>query len=115
MKVHLLAETVTLPKPRFGKPCNGCGLCCSTERCGLAVQILGAGPGPCPALEWQEGRSWCGLLRNPRRHLPSIALLFVRGDEIGKFQCELASALAISSGCDSDDDCVVPPWTLEAA
>jgi hypothetical protein len=95
-----------LPKPKFGTTCNRCGFCCISERCGIAVQILGEGPGPCPALEWDGTRSACGILRNPDDHIPGFALarLFNGPQAVAEVQSSLAFTLAIGSGCDSDDD-----------
>jgi hypothetical protein len=76
-------------KPAEGAPCNGCGVCCISALCGLAALAL-HGPevtflsevcgeqlaGPCPILEWEDGRAWCGFIRHPerypdfRKHLP---------------------------------------------
>lgn len=57
-------------KPRLGRPCNGCGLCCVAEPCVIAHTLIDDLPdtGPCPALEWEGGRSWCGLVRRPAHY-----------------------------------------------
>lgn len=39
----------TRPKPLFGDPCNGCGLCCIASQCPLSERIFGRVP-RCPAL-----------------------------------------------------------------
>lgn len=57
------------PKPSYGAPCNGCGVCCKAIPCVLARDLIAAVEGPCPALEWEDGRYWCGLLRAPHRHI----------------------------------------------
>ena len=60
-----------LPKPPYGSPCNGCGMCCIAEQCGISVALFGKQE-VCPALE-QAGRSWaCGLVRNTAAHVPDI-------------------------------------------
>lgn len=92
-------------KPKFGAPCNGCGICCQLERCHFSVEILGAGPGPCPALEDQNGRAWCGLLRQPTKYMGDAPFV-TSGTSVGRFQVAFASALAIGRGCDSDDEAV---------
>lgn len=58
-------------KPTFGDPCNGCGLCCVATACGMALTVIStARKGQsCPALEWEGGRSWCGLVRHPTRYI----------------------------------------------
>ena len=63
---------ITLPQqPPTGDPCNGCGACCIAERCLIAVELLGPAPegfSPCPALEWEDGRHWCGFVRRPSHY-----------------------------------------------
>ena len=85
-------------KPRFGDPCNGCGLCCAAEPCGLAREFIGAGEdGPCPAMEFEAGRFWCGLVRHASRYMdlpndwadPMLGEMF-------------ATALGAGRGCDAD-------------
>lgn len=61
-----------LPKPAYGQPCNGCGLCCKAIPCPIAEQLLGVSEGSCPALEWDDGRYWCGLIRNAHKHILSL-------------------------------------------
>lgn len=88
-------------KPAFGAPCNGCGLCCLIEPCILAIEFLEApAAARCPALEWEEGRFWCGLLRTPHRYIDGLqgkpwADEFLR-------ETIMASG-AFDVGCDSDD------------
>ena len=51
------------PKPRMGDACNGCGLCCRLELCGLALEVLGENhPAPCPFIVDRDGRVWCGVV-----------------------------------------------------
>ena len=53
----------TLDKPRYSEPCNGCGLCCRIEPCGLALEILGDNAqAPCQFLIERDGRTWCGVV-----------------------------------------------------
>ena len=59
----------TVERPGFGKPCNGCGECCKEEACKLSRDFLKSTVAPCVALEFDEGRYWCGLVRNPAKHL----------------------------------------------
>lgn len=49
-------------RPEYGDPCNGCGACCAAERCHIAVRAIGAGPGPCPLMEFKDGRFWCQVV-----------------------------------------------------
>lgn len=87
-------------KPRRNQPCNQCGFCCITEPCSLAVEFLGCTQGPCVALEHEDGRAWCGLVRHPARHL-------LRHDApaavTGMLSVHIASVLGLGSGCDADD------------
>jgi hypothetical protein len=62
-----------IDKPQFGQSCNGCGLCCRIVPCVIARDLLKAFEGPCPALEHDQGRYWCGLLRNPHKHIYGMA------------------------------------------
>lgn len=94
-------------KPTKGLPCNGCGFCCRMVRCYFAVELIGAGAGPCPALEYEQGRSWCGLLRDPMKWIGLDRLEGPWPSEVHKtvaeLQSRLAFGLAIASGCDTDD------------
>lgn len=58
-----------LEKPKFREPCNQCGLCCRLELCELAEMFFAGAQAPCPALEWEDGKTWCGMVRHPSRHL----------------------------------------------
>lgn len=82
------------PKPREGSPCNGCGLCCSIERCEAAIMAIGEGPTPCPLLKFARGRFWCSLVWEEQ----------ARGMEP-----LIARALGIGNGCLVDD--AYPPVT----
>jgi hypothetical protein len=90
-----------ITKPIRGEPCNGCGLCCSLEVCGIGIKVLGLGTtAPCPALEYDNGRTFCGLIRNPAKWSE-------RGDStdplFGHFSNMVSNALGIGKGCCSDD------------
>ena len=85
-------------KPAKGEGCNGCGYCCAEEPCHLAVEYIGAGTeGPCPALEFEEGRAWCGLVRHASRYmdLPNDWADAVLGEMF-------ATALGAGRGCDAE-------------
>ncbi len=63
--------------------------------------LLRVQTGPCPALEVEDGRTYCGILRNPATHLgvdPGHA------PELAKLSVHTAYLLGIGQGCDSDDD-----------
>lgn len=82
-------------KPAFGDACNGCGLCCTVKPCALSVEYLGSEIGPCAALEWEDGRAWCGLIRNASRYIGTPAF----GDRyVGAL---VGEALGVGKGCDA--------------
>lgn len=102
--LHLIDGTAgqRLPlKPAFGSPCNGCGMCCAMEPCGLAREFIPDHPseGPCRALEHDEGRFTCGLIRHASRYLPDLPNDWADAHLGGIF----AEALGAGQGCDSDD------------
>lgn len=78
-------ETDAPTKPRFRDPCNGRGVCCALEVCRVGL-AAGFSEGPCPALIFEAGRFWCGL----------VVLEKEKGD-----RPLLAKTLAIGRGCDS--------------
>lgn len=99
-------------KPKRGEPCNGCSYCCSTEPCSLAKEFLNCQAGPCVALEYEVGRTRCGLVRNPLGYLfaaknpgaeinvldPAPAI-----EEGYRLSTQIAQALGLGMGCDADD------------
>lgn len=100
-------------KPAFNAPCNGCGLCCVATACGLAIDLVpGAEFGrPCPALEWEGGRSWCGMIRRPFHHSPRLAdaAAHMKPDDQAAASTLLAECVAqslggVGRGCDSGPD-----------
>lgn len=105
--------TVRPKKPLFGEPCNGCGYCCTTQPCQLAADFLNCHAGPCVALEHKDGRTFCGFVRNPLGYLYStVSPTSAPSPLENAFDCEhgralsaeLASALGVGKGCDSDDN-----------
>ncbi|MEE7492218.1 hypothetical protein [Methylobacterium oryzae] len=91
-----------IAKPREGQPCTGCGYCCAESACGLAREyVAGVGAkhdGPCPALEFEDGRFWCGLVRHAGRYMdfPEDWADTMLG---GLF----AQVLGAGQGCDASD------------
>jgi len=88
--------------PGFGSPCNGCGFCCAAEPCQIARDIAGFTEGPCAAMEFEEGRFVCGIVKAPSRYIgtPDFGDAFIGA--------MIAQALGIGMGCDSaiaDPDC----------
>ena len=86
-----------LQKPAYGDPCNGCGHCCKEEACWISVNLLKSTVAPCIALEHNDGRYFCGMLRRPSYYLN----LRFNGDEI--LQPMIFAALGIDKGCDAED------------
>jgi hypothetical protein len=108
----LTPDTLPLPKPRLHESCNGCGYCCVVEPCMLAKEFLDCHEGPCVALEQADGRTYCGLVRNPLLHLyrahgpgevaPDVQLrqAAATNTDLG---VQFASTLRLGAGCDADD------------
>jgi hypothetical protein len=84
-------------KPPEGASCNGCGLCCAVQLCALAVEFIPEAAAPCPAMEFADGRFWCGLARRPSRYLgiPTSGNRLIRA--------MVHTALSIGEGCDASD------------
>jgi hypothetical protein len=82
----------TLAKPKFGERCNGCGYCCEREQCLISIELFGKREGPCVALEREDGRTYCGVVR----HAPS------------DLQPQIAYWLGLGVGCDASDDSEIP-------
>lgn len=101
----MVEGTIAMPptviaKPQRGQPCNGCGLCCALEPCGLALEFIDPqAQAPCPALERHDGRYVCGLIRQPSRYMPDLP-----NDWADKHLGSMfAEALGAGKGCDADD------------
>ncbi len=62
------------PKPAWGQPCNGCGVCCLQEPCPVGALLSRRRHGACDALRWSapDARYHCGLLSQPREVLPRL-------------------------------------------
>lgn len=86
----VLSPGCLLPKPRFGQPCNGCGVCCAVEVCAIGAMAFPGAEAPCPALKMAPDgkRTVCAL----------VAL-----EEAIGMPPVLREALAIGMGCDSED------------
>ncbi len=90
-------------KPRESEPCNGCGHCCVEEPCALAAEFLSCTTGPCVALEYTDGRTYCGLVRNPIQHLLGRTAADEHAGLVGGLQAHLAGVLRLGAGCDASD------------
>lgn len=83
---------ISLPsKPRFGTPCNGCGLCCAIELCVVGELAFPGAQAPCPALKIRgDGKStYCQL----------VAVEIVAG-----LTPKIQEALGIGKGCSMADE-----------
>lgn len=95
-----------LEPPKFGEPCNGCGMCCQQMPCGLASELLNCTEGPCVALELHNGAARCGLVMRPTYYLGHMAGF---GDPELSEAISLAAStlfkemLGIGRGCCSSD------------
>mgnify|MGYP003597837311 CR=1 FL=1 len=52
------------PKPAYGAPCNGCGVCCLMEPCPIGIIVSRRRKGACSALRWDAAAQHyrCGLM-----------------------------------------------------
>ena len=77
-------------KPKYGSPCNGCGMCCANEICGIGKIAYPDAVAPCPALVYSADRthSICAIVDTERR---------------SGMEPLIARALGVGKGCDSDD------------
>ncbi len=91
---------MSLPKPKLGESCNGCGLCCLAEPCHLAVEILGKDDGICPALEYDDGRYYCGIVRRPAWYMFGEN---APESETAPLSVLFATAIGFGKGCDSEN------------
>ena len=86
-------------KSLFGAPCNGCGVCCKAIPCILARDLIFAVEDPCPALEFEDGRYWCGLFRNAHKYVPGLRH---KPWADGPIRDAMTATGAFNVGCDSD-------------
>jgi hypothetical protein len=82
-------------KPKFGSPCNGCGLCCAIVVCKIGQIAFGDIAGPCPAMTFIEDRFYCGLVLAEKAFIENSPELMIKP--------LISNALAIGKGCDSED------------
>jgi hypothetical protein len=95
-------ETLTIPdKPLAWQPCNGCGVCCIAVQCPASVKVFGRAQ-VCPALEWDEGRFWCGLMRHPQQYGAGIPELDKLSTKLNATAVYYQGWLGADIGCDSE-------------
>lgn len=92
-EVIYLPPFQTPAKPKKGDVCNGCGWCCHEEICYygkgfLELDMKKFAKGPCPLIDYRDGRVFCGLvLMEQRMGLEPV----------------VENGLGIGRGCDADD------------
>lgn len=90
-------------KPKFGEPCNHCGLCCRVQACHVSRKFLNSQQAPCIALEMHDGKFMCGMVIRPSHYLN-----INWRDEA--FEQELIQGfkrlIETGSGCGMDDICM---------
>lgn len=89
----------SIAKPKFREPCNGCGLCCKLQVCEAGKLFLGTTSTPCPALEYESNRYWCGLVRRPHHYL---GITFAEADTI--LSPGFYTLIAGGQGCGMEDE-----------
>lgn len=108
-----LINSVSLDKPVFGQPCNGCGICCIAKVCELGVTL--GDEQNCKALvRSTDGGFHCGMVADPYRYMDEADLSVWRdidgldGGAKGELALKAlhAEALGAGRGCDSDDTAV---------
>lgn len=82
---------MSLSKPKFGHPCNHCGLCCRESLCGVGEIVFGEIDGPCPALLEEGDKYLCGIMVHEAENFP-----------IG--QRLVAHTLGAGTGCSMPDE-----------
>jgi hypothetical protein len=98
MPIGFLAPKGQLEKkPPHGDPCTSCGLCCVATLCPLGRKVFGHELGPCPALMWDEGKSSCGLVREPMKH----ARLVTMKAGVPAASAAAAHLVGAGTGCDA--------------
>jgi hypothetical protein len=90
-------------KAKFGEPCSNCGLCCAAQLCDIAEGAFPGASAPCPALEWHEGRSWCGLVTNPTRHINPHFAVEDRAEADAIMIPLFLQVIPIGQGCGMED------------
>lgn len=92
-------EAAAPPKPAWGEPCNGCGVCCLTEPCPVGILLSRRLHGPCTALRWDEagGLYRCAVVRPAGDDVPSSG---APGWIMRTRQRVAARWIAAGQGCD---------------
>jgi uncharacterized cysteine cluster protein YcgN (CxxCxxCC family) len=83
---------INLPsKPKYGSPCNGCGICCAKELCVVGELAFPGASAPCPALKITSdgSRTYCEL---------------IAAETVFNLNPLLKQALGIGTGCSMKDE-----------
>lgn len=103
-------HTVTLDKPAFGNPCNGCGTCCIEQVCEFGLEL--GDSEHCKALvSHGDGSYSCGLIIDPYRHISAARRDYWQridteaGYPAGReaLRTFYIESLGAGRGCDSSD------------
>jgi len=94
------------PKPEFGKPCNNCGLCCRVEACRVSKTFLRSAQAPCIALEFHDGKFFCGMVRRPSYYL-NVSHLNLGGEADEILSEKFAALIYSGQGCGMPDEVAV--------
>jgi len=94
-----MTQRADLPKPKYGAPCNGCGLCCKLEICDIGVEALEAMDdwstvAPCPFLVELDGAHRCKIILLEARNLKSLP----------SAEPLIAKSLMVGWGCTMPDE-----------
>ena len=97
MRQTIHIHPAAAPKPAWGEPCNGCGVCCATEPCPVGMVISRRRRGACEALVWNEAESRyrCGVVSEPQR----FAVPRWLAGMAARFALRM---IAAGTGCDCD-------------
>jgi len=91
--------------------CRQCGTCCKEETCQISVDGFGGYISPCPALEYEEGLFYCGLITRPSKYIDLGVPAKWKDRMVSGLFC---LTLGIGEGCDSDLDDGVDNKTLNS-
>lgn len=86
--------------PLHLRPCTQCGECCRAEVCPVGETLLETVQVPCPALEFRDGKAWCGLVTNLDAY--KKRLHFNQPWQVEFLQGYLKGLMNFGYGCDSD-------------
>jgi hypothetical protein len=88
------------PKPEFGEPCTGCGVCCASEPCPLGMLLSWRRRGRCRLLRYEPAHSRyrCGLMPEASAAWPLPVL-----------RALVARWIGAGLGCDSSAEAIAPP------